>query len=306
MALTVPNRYVLISPCRNEADYMRQTLDTVIAQSLRPALWVIVDDGSTDDTPSILADYARRHNWIRIVTRDDRGHRAVGPGVIDAFYTGYETIDPSTFDFLCKLDLDLRLPPRYFEILVERMAADPNLATCSGKAYLEESGRLVCERHGDENSLGMTKFYRVTSFQAIGGFVREVGWDGIDGHMCRMKGWLATSWDEPELRFVHLRTMGASHKGIYTGRMRQGFGQYYMGTSLLYLAASALSRFNQKPYVLGQLTILWGWIWGWLRRKPRYDNPEFVRFLRRFQRRALFVGKTRAAEELMLAYRQGR
>ena len=67
-----------------------------------------------------------------------------------------------------------------------------------------------------------------------------------------------------------------------------------------------VSRFNQKPYVLGQLTILWGWIWGWLRRKPRYDNPEFLRFVGRYQRRALFVGKTRAATELMLAHRQAR
>ena len=68
----------------------------------------------------------------------------------------------------------------------------------------------------------------------------------------------------PELRFIHLRPQGSSHKGVYTGRLRQGFGQYYMGTSLLYLTASAVSRFNQKPYVLGQLTILWGWVWGWL------------------------------------------
>ena len=91
--------YVLISPCRNEADYMRETLDTVVAQTLRPALWVIVDDGSSDATPRILAEYAARHDWIRIVTRKDRGHRAVGPGVIDAFYAGYETIRPQDFAF---------------------------------------------------------------------------------------------------------------------------------------------------------------------------------------------------------------
>lgn len=303
MAPEAPNRYVLISPCRNEAKFMRQTLDSVCAQSLRPALWVIVDDGSTDDTPTILAEYAARHDWIRVVTRTDRGHRAVGPGVVDAFYSGYETIDPAAFDYICKLDLDLRMPPRYFELLIERMAADPYLATCSGKTYIEEGGQLVYERHGDENSIGAAKFYRMSCFLAIGGFVREVGWDGIDGHMCRMKGWLAISWDVPELRFVHLRPQGSSHKGVYTGRLRQGFGQYYMGTSLLYLTASAISRFNQKPYVLGQLTILWGWIWGWLQRKPKYDNPEFLRFVRRYQARALVVGKTRAAEELMLAHR---
>lgn len=291
-------RYVLVSPCRNEAKYMRQTLDTVTTQSILPARWVIVDDGSTDETPRILAEYAARFPWIQIVTRSDRGHRAVGPGVVDAFYSGYRSINPQDYEFVCKLDLDLRLPPRYFEILMQRMAANPAIATCSGKAYVEEAGELIAERHGDETSLGMTKFYRVSCFEAIGGFVREVMWDGIDCHQCRMKGWIACSWDDPELRFVHLRPMGSSQDSIYTGRMRHGYGQYFMGTGFLFMAASAVSRINQKPYVLGSAAMLWGWLKAALQRKPRYDNPEFRRFLRSYQRRSLMVGKTRAIEEL--------
>ena len=296
-------RYVLISPCRNEAAFMRQTLDSVVAQSLRPAKWVIVDDGSTDDTPKILSEYAAKHDWIQIIARTDRGHRAVGPGVVDAFYSGYDTISADDYDFLCKLDLDLRMPVQYFQLLVERMWADRSLGTCSGKTYIEVGDTLVYERHGDENSIGAAKFYRVSCFKAIGGFVREVGWDGIDGHMCRMHGWTAISWDEPSLRFIHLRPQGASDRGIYTGRVRQGFGQYYMGTSLPYLTASVISRLNQKPYVLGQLAVLWGWVEAALRGKPRYENAEFRKFLRRYQRRALLVGKARAAQECVDARR---
>jgi glycosyltransferase involved in cell wall biosynthesis len=296
--MSLESRYVLISPCRNEAAFMRQTLDSVVAQSLKPAKWVIVDDGSTDETPTILAEYASRYSWIAIITRADRGHRAVGPGVVDAFYSGYETIDRAAYDFVCKLDLDLQLPPRYFEILVERMNSDPRLATCSGKSYIQEKGRLINERHGDDTSLGMTKFYRMDRFEAIGGFVREVMWDGIDCHLCRMHGWIACSWDDPELRFVHLRPMGSSQQSIYTGRMRHGYGQYFMGTGFLYLAASALSRMNQEPYVLGSLAIMWGWIKSAALRKPRYDNLKFRQFLRRYHMRALLVGKRRAIAEL--------
>jgi glycosyltransferase involved in cell wall biosynthesis len=290
--------YALISPCRNEAAYMRETLETVLAQTARPALWVIVDDGSTDETPRILAEYAARHPWIRIITRADRGHRAVGPGVIDAFYAGYEAIDPRRYEYICKLDLDLRLPPRYFEILMARMRAEPRLATCSGKAYVEERGGLVPERHGDETSLGMTKFYRVSAFVDIGGFVREVMWDGIDCHECRRKGWIARSWDDPELRFVHLRPMGSSQQSIYVGRMRHGFGQYFMGTGFVYMVASALLRTTQRPYVLGSAWMLWGWLRSALRRAPRYGDAEFRDFLRRWQWRALFVGKARATAEV--------
>ncbi|WP_019560917.1 glycosyltransferase family 2 protein [Caldimonas manganoxidans] len=295
-------RYVLISPCRNEARYMRQTLDSVLAQSVLPAKWVIVDDGSTDDTPTILKEYVQRYPWIEVITRADRGYRAVGPGVVDAFYSGYAAIDPAEYDFLCKLDLDLRLPPRYFEILMHRMNEDRSIATCSGKAYVEEGGRLISERHGDDTSLGMTKFYRTACFRAIGGFVREVMWDGIDCHQCRMRGWQACSWDEPELRFIHLRPMGSSQRGILTGRMRHGYGQYFMGTGFLFMAASAVSRIHQKPYVLGSLAMLWGWLSSAIQRKPRYQDVAFRAFLRRYHRRVLLVGKRKAVQEMRQLY----
>lgn len=277
---------------------MLQTLDSVLAQSVLPDKWIIVDDGSTDATPRILREYADKYPWIEIVTKADRGRRAVGPGVIEAFYTGYSTIDPKEFGFLCKLDLDLKLPPRYFEILLDRMVESPRIATCSGKSYVEQEGNLVDENHGDETSLGMTKFYRVSCFEAIGGFVREVMWDGIDCHRCRLMGWIACSWDEPELRFTHLRPMGSSQTGVYTGRMRHGYGQYFMGTGFLYMAASAISRVNEKPYVTGSLAMLWGWLRSALRGDPRYSDLEFRKFLRKYQFHALWAGKRKAIETI--------
>lgn len=290
--------YVLISPCRDEGDFMQQTLDSVIAQSVRPAKWIIVDDGSEDETPRILANYARRYDWIKIVTRSNRGRRAVGPGVVDAFYDGLNYINMDEFAYLCKLDLDIRLPARYFEILLHRMSENPSIATCSGKAYIERKGRFINEGHGDDTSLGMTKFYRISCFKEIGGFVREVMWDGIDCHHCRMKGWIACSWDDPELRFIHLRPEGSSQKNVFAGRMRHGYGQYFMGTGFIFMLASAIYRLNEKPYVLGSLAMLLGWVKSAIQRKPRYESPGFRQFLRRYQMRALLFGKKRAIEEI--------
>src|SRR5688572_5136172 len=101
---TMDKGYVLISPCRDEADYMRQTLDSIVAQTVQPAKWIIVDDGSTDATPRILQEYVARFHWITVITRENRGRRAVGPGVIDAFYAGLDVINLNDFDYLCKLD----------------------------------------------------------------------------------------------------------------------------------------------------------------------------------------------------------
>src|ERR1700759_4142574 len=123
--VNLSRRYLLISPCRDEAQYLRRTLDSVAAQSVPPALWVVVDDGSTDETATILEEYARRLPYLQVIRRPDRGRRQVGPGVIEAFYAGLEATRLEDFDYVCKLDMDLDLPARYFEMLIERMESDP-------------------------------------------------------------------------------------------------------------------------------------------------------------------------------------
>jgi glycosyltransferase involved in cell wall biosynthesis len=279
---------------------MRQTLESVIAQTVRPAKWVIVDDGSTDQTPEILREYTNKYDWIEVVTRENRGHRAVGPGVIDAFYAGYSTIDIQEYKYFCKLDLDLRLPEKYFEILLKRMEAVPRLGTCSGKSYQQNNGRLISERLSDETSLGMTKLFRISCFEEIGGFVRGVNWDGIDCHLCRMNGWIACSWDEPELRFIHLRPMSSSQVSIFHGRMRQGYGQYFTGTSFWYMVAVAINRSIEKPYVFGSLSMLLSYIISAIQRKPRYGDAQFRSFLRKYQWSALLRGKDYAIRKIYI------
>jgi len=307
-------RYLLITPCRDEARYARRTLDSVVSQTVKPALWVIVDDGSTDGTPAILAEYEKQHDFIRVVRREDRGGRKVGPGVIEAFYHGYDTVDPAEFDFICKLDLDLDLPLGYFEELMRRMAENPRIGSCSGKPYYppketEDADRrlpngafemsdLTSEGCGNEAAIGASKFYRRACFEQIGGFVRQVMWDGIDSHRSRMLGWIACAWDDPELRFIHLRPMGSSHKGILTGRMRHGFGQWFMGTGLGYVTVSALVRLARPPLVVGGLAMWWGYVRSMLRGEPRYGDAAFRKFLRRYQRDCLLRGKAAATKRL--------
>jgi glycosyltransferase involved in cell wall biosynthesis len=291
---------VLVSPCRDEAKFMRRTLDSVMAQSIRPALWIVVDDGSVDQTPAILDEYAAVLPCLRVIRRGDRGRRSVGPGVIEAFYAGLEAVDLDEFDYVCKLDMDLVLPPRYFESLMLRMEREPRLGSCSGKPWFvhPDTGRLVPETCGDEMSLGASKFYRVSCFREIGGFVRQVMWDGIDCHRARMLGWLTEAANDEELRLLHLRPMGSSDRGIWSGRVRMGFGQYFMGSSPLYFLASAIYRLPRHPIFYGSVAMLWGYASGALKGAPRYEDPEFRRFLRSYQTACLLMGKRAATRRL--------
>ncbi|MFT5733528.1 MAG: biofilm PGA synthesis N-glycosyltransferase PgaC [Paracoccaceae bacterium] len=290
-------RYCLITPCRNEAAFIRTTLESTTAQTLRPARWIIVDDGSTDETPEILADFAARFDFIRVVKRADRGQRAVGPGVVEAFYDGLATIDLDEFDFVCKFDGDLEMPPRYFESAVKLMQEDPVLGNVSGKLFGRmKNGELKQEKTADENAVGPVKFYRTACFKAIGGFVREVAWDGIDGHLCRMNGWIAQSVDHPEMRIIHLRQMGSSQKNIWVGRQRWGRGKYFMGSAWYYAVAAAGYRMFDRPFMIGGIGIFTGYVRAALSRHPRFSDPEYRRFLREYEQNVLLNGRRRTLE----------
>jgi poly-beta-1,6-N-acetyl-D-glucosamine synthase len=280
----VPGRRLLvISPVRNEAAYLQTTIDSMIAQTVRPTLWLIMDDGSTDDTAAIAERAAVQHPWIQVLRRPDRGVRKLGGGVVEAFDDGLSRFNLDEFDYVCKFDGDLEFQPGYFERLLDKFEKDPRLGTASGKSWIRVGDRLAPERTGDDFSQGQSKLYRVECFRQIGGFVREVMWDGIDCHRCRMLGWKAQSFRDEDLKFIHLRPMGSSFKSIYTGRLRWGYGQYFMGTHPLYALAIASYRMLERPWVVGGLLILAGYLRGYLRRLPRYDDLEFRRHLRRWQ-----------------------
>lgn len=290
-------RYVVITPCRNEEEYLPITIETMVKQTVLPTLWLIVDDGSTDSTPQIVEEAARDHPWIRLYRRQDRGERAVGGGVVRAFNDGLAQIDLDEYDYVCKMDADLGLPEVYFQRLIERMEADPLLGNFSGKTYINPSGdRWVSERMGDENAIGPTKFYRRECFQEIGGFVPAASWDGIDGHYCRMRGWIAMSTDDPELVVRHFRPQGSSQRGIWTGRKRWGRGKYFMGSSLPYVLAVSVYRSLEYPFFIGGLGIFTGYLQAQLTRKPRYADSVYLRFFRKYELECLLRGKRKTLD----------
>ncbi len=276
-------RLLIISPARNEGQYIERTIRSMVAQTVRPVQWLIVDDGSTDETPAIAEEAAARHDWITVHRRQDRGIRKLGGGVVEAFNDGLQRFELDDFDYVCKLDCDLEFEDTYFERLLAKFSEDSRLGTASGKAWIRVGRRLVPERSSDEFSQGQSKLYRVACFRDIGGFVPEVMWDGIDCHRCRMLGWRARSFRDDELRFIHLRPMGSSFRGILHGRMRWGRGQYFMGTHGLYALAIGCYRMFDRPFVLGGLCILAGYLSACVRRQDRYEDEAFRRHLHKWQ-----------------------
>jgi cellulose synthase/poly-beta-1,6-N-acetylglucosamine synthase-like glycosyltransferase len=287
---------VIVTPARDEEATIARTIESVQAQTIRPALWVLVDDGSSDATPAILDRAARECEWIRVVKRGDRGRRALGGGVVEAFYDGLAAVDVP-YDFLGKLDADIVLPPSYIERALARFEEDSSLGAASGKVYRREGERWIEQFMIDEMVAGQFKLYRREAFERIGGFVREVMWDGIDIHRARMAGYRTKSFHDPELRLVELRPMGASDGSVYRGRLRHGRGQWFMGSTFPYVLASGIFRMRERPYVIGGLLMVVGYLAAAVSGAPRYEDPAFRSELRRWQwariRRSLRSGEVR-------------
>ena len=283
-------RYVLIMPSRNEEEYIQNTIDCITDQTILPVEFIIVNDGSSDSTGEIAEKAASVHPWIHVVHREDRGMRKVGGGVVDTFYSGYEELKTDEYDYICKIDGDMTFRDTYFEDLLKKFEEDSKLGGASGKPWNPVDDTLIEERMIDEMVAGQVNFWRRKCWEDIGGFVREVMWDGITFHRSRMFGWKTRSFRDENLKLIHHRLMGSSHKSVFHGRLRWGRGQWFMGTHPLYIIASGVFRMRERPYIFGGLCIIIGYYLAWMKGVKRYEDIEFRRHLHKWQLKRLGLG----------------
>lgn len=288
---TSTTSYVVISPVRDEAEFLPRVIKSMENQTIQPLEWVVVDDGSTDKTWEILSEAAQRNPWMNIIRKPDRGERSVGPGVVEAFYFGYEKVRSLEYEYIAKMDGDIEFDPKYVETLIQYFQEDTHLGSASGKVFLPVGDSLKEERTSDEMTVGAFNFYRTEAFEDIGGFVREVMWDGIAYHQARIHRWRTRSINNPVLNIIHKRLMGSSHKSILHGRVRWGKGQYFMGTHPLYILAITAYRLFERPFIIGGLSILSGYILSAINGVKRFGGREFRKSLHAWQMERLHLGQ---------------
>ena len=277
-------KYVVITPVRDEEDHIEATIRTVCRQTVRPAQWVIVDDGSTDGTAGIIDRYADQEPWIQVVHRPNRGFRKSGGGVVEAFYDGYSVLRSEDWEFIVKLDGDLSFGADYFEKCFEHFRREPQLGIGGGEIYHEVAGELKLEVNPRFHVRGATKIYRRACWEAIGGLLQAPGWDAIDEIKANMLGWKSYSF--ADLRLVHHRVTGLAD-GWWRDRVKHGLACYVTGYHPLFVAASCLHRLAQKPYLVGSAAVCWGFVKGYITGAPRLSDARLIDYVRRQQLRRL-------------------
>lgn len=270
-------KYVVVTPVRDEQVYLTFTLASVLKQTVLPAEWVIVDDGSSDDTGHIIDDYARHYPWIRAVHRADRGYRKCGAGIIEAFYAGYEALTCQNWEFLAKLDGDLSFEPDYFENALAQFAGHPKLGIGGGTLYHVEDGVQQLERCPKFHVRGGAKIYRRECWDAIGGLWVGLGSDTVDEVKANMLGWSSMSF--PNLLMQHHRFTGATY-GRWGAFAKDGKADYISGYHPLFLLAKCGVRLIRRPYVVGAVAHLSGYLSAYLSHLPQVDDPQLIRYIR--------------------------
>lgn len=283
--------YLVISPVRNEAEFIEQTLQSVSSQTITPLKWVIVDDGSTDKTRTLVEQFAVHYNWIEIVSRPDRGYRQAGVGVAEAFYDGFSRCRSLPWNYLVKLDGDIVLPEDYFECLISEFERDLQLGICSGCIYHEKNGILELESPGDPafHVRGAAKMYRRACWEAMGGFPRVTGFDCVDSLKARMLGW--NTRRIPSVKVIHLRPTGAAD-GAWRNGFKDGLGANAIGYHPLFLFLKCFRRFLRKGGRVNAVGQFCGFIAGYFVNIPRVQERELVDYVRRQQLNRLLGKET--------------
>lgn len=281
-------KYIIISPVRNEEKLIKTTLDTVVNQTLTPYLWIIVNDGSTDNTEAIVDEYMAKHPWIRKLNLDDRGYYFPGTGVVNVFNQGFELIKDEEWDYVVKLDTDLKFDDDYFEVLLNRMESNPKFGLCSGCTYVPSGNGLIKEMAQADHPVGPCKVYKRKCWEDIGGMLPVPGWDLADLLAAQMHGYETVCYFD--LKIIHYRPTGIRRKGIWAPKFLQGRFAYRHGYAFWYLFLKELSHIHKRPVVIGFLAQLSGFTYAAIVR----DEPLFPRDMRLYLRkrhRRIFIKK---------------
>ena len=279
MALT----YAVITPARDEAENLARLASAMVAQTVRPQAWVIVDDGSQDATAQIAAGFAARHPWITVIAGPGASEGALRDGLREgrdllAFRAGLRVL-PSGPDVVVKVDADVSFERHYFERLIARFAADPHLGMASGSCWELVDGEWQLQPVTAGHVRGASRAYRRECLSIVEALEPSMGWDGVDEIKAQVLGWRTATFRDPPFR--HHRPRGERERHRLRAAAARGRGAWYMGYRPTFVLLRALWRLASDPGALG---MVWGYAAAGAARTPRCPDPDVVRAVRARQR----------------------
>ena len=269
--------YAIITAARNEADMLPQLADALRRQTQLPLRWVIVENGSSDQTAEVAERIVAESDWARLVVVSEAGERERGAPIVRALHAGLEGLDVEP-DLVVNVDADVTMDPDYFERLLEAFARDPSLGIASGSAWEPVNGAWRQRFVTGGTVWGATRAYRWACLQDVLPLEARHGWDGIDQLKARARGWETRTFTD--LPFRHHRAEGQHDGSTWAHWLANGDTAYFMGYRPWYLLARTLHQVRRNPAAFG---LVYGYLSAAVRRLPRLQDPEARAVLRKDQ-----------------------
>jgi biofilm PGA synthesis N-glycosyltransferase PgaC len=285
VSLSTRPTYVLITPARNEAEFIELTLKSMVGQTNRPLKWIIVSDGSTDGTDDIVRKYAADNPWIELLRMPERAERHFA-GKVHAFNTGYAKAKEFNPDVIGNLDADVSIEPDHFQYLLSKIAENPEIGV-GGSPFREGSVQYDYRFSNIENVWGGCQLFRRECYEAIGGYtpVKGGGVDHIAVVSARMRGWKTRTFTDKVC--IHHRQMNTAQQGALKAKFKLGAKDYSFGNHPAWELFRMLYQTTNPPFILGGLALGAGYFWSMFRRKEISVSREVVAFTRREQMQRL-------------------
>lgn len=272
------NKYVLITPARNEEAYIEKTIRAVSTQNVLPLKWVIVSDRSIDRTDEIIKEYAAKYPFIEFERINEQSQWNFSSKV-NAINSGLRKLVDLDYDFIGIVDADITFESDYYEQVLIKLKENERLGIAGGMIHELSDGKFKALNYNMNSVAGAVQLFRRKCFEEIGGYMpMELG--GIDALaeiMSRMRGWEIKSFRE--INVYHHRIIGTTQTSLVRSRFRYGQRDYSFGTHPLFMLLKCIHRFWEQPYILGGFLMFCGYCWLWVRRKPRAVPDDIVRFL---------------------------
>lgn len=254
---------IIVTPFKNEANSILKTMDSIVRQTVHPVKWLLIDDGSDDESPRMVQEYQAKYPFIHYHRREGASaQRATGNNVVDVFNAGLKVAEQLglQWDIVGKLDADLVIDrDDYLEFLLNKFETFPKLGIASGVIYtLSDTGKKIYESPYRWHTQGQTKFYRRAALEAMGGLKPFKGWDGIDNILARGKGYITEKFFEQEILHLYPTQTRMAEGGFKKGLKREATEYRNMGYPFYMYFFKTLKLVKERGVYPGILYFYYG------------------------------------------------
>lgn len=272
--------YIIVTPCKNEENNILELAESIIHQSITPKLWVILDDGSTDNTPRFLDRLNTNYNWIYVITLQ-KGDRDLGFHYAKIVNFGLNSAlricenKDLFFDYVGLIDADMILFNNFFEHLLSKFEKNSNLGVASGWVAYQNKGKLVLENGRDNNEpIGGLRLWRKRCLLETGIFPISYSADWVSNVLARIKGWDTAKYKE--IYAIQTRKT-CSAEGLWSGYTTQGKADYYLDLHPTHIFYRFLRYTSNYPYYTG-IAYMYGYVYGILKLNRKIENKEVRKY----------------------------